>query len=45
MLGSVAQYPEEMDKVAVETALKVVNSESVPEYIPVKIEGFRKKLL
>lgn len=45
MLGSVAQYPVEMGRVAIETAFKVVNGESIPEYVPVKIEMITKDML
>jgi ribose transport system substrate-binding protein len=36
--GSVAQHPYEMGKIAVEEAVKVINGEKLPGYIPVKIE-------
>jgi ABC-type sugar transport system substrate-binding protein len=42
MLGTVAQYPAEMGRIAVESALKIINGESVPEYVPVKIDMFTK---
>ena len=42
MLGSVAQYPAEMGRIAVESALKVINGESIPEYVPVEIDMFTK---
>jgi ABC-type sugar transport system substrate-binding protein len=42
MLGTVAQYPAEMGRIAVENALKVINGESIPEYVPVQIEMFTK---
>ena len=38
MAASVAQHPEEMGRVGVESAIKVLKGESLPEYIPVKIE-------
>lgn len=38
MAGSVAQYPYEMGKLAVENAFRVLQGESIPDYIPVKIE-------
>lgn len=38
MTGSVAQHPYEMGKIAVEEAVKVINGEKLPCYIPVKIE-------
>jgi len=43
MEASVAQFPYEMGKTAVETAVKILNGESVPDYIPVKIELIRKE--
>ncbi len=42
MMGSVAQHPAEMGKKAVENALKVINGESIPDYIPVTIELITK---
>jgi ribose transport system substrate-binding protein len=38
MEASVAQNPEGMGRLAVETAVKVLRGETVPEYIPVAIE-------
>jgi ribose transport system substrate-binding protein len=38
MEASIAQHPEEMGRLAVEYALKSIQSETIPEYIPVKIE-------
>ncbi|HOJ60991.1 MAG TPA: sugar ABC transporter substrate-binding protein [bacterium] len=42
MAGSVAQFPDEMGRVAVENAVKVSRGESIPETIPVKIELITK---
>ncbi len=39
----IAQYPEEMDKLAVEYAFKAINGESFPAEIPVKIDLITKK--
>ncbi len=38
MAASVAQHPEEMGRLAVESADRVLRGESVPDYLPVKIE-------
>jgi ribose transport system substrate-binding protein len=38
MMGSVAQHSYNMGKIAVEEALKLINGEKLPGYIPVKIE-------
>jgi ribose transport system substrate-binding protein len=35
MVGVIAQYPEEMGKVAVETAVKVIKGEEVPAKQPI----------
>lgn len=43
MEGSIAQYPYDMGKVAVESASKVLQGETVPEYLPVKIELITKE--
>ena len=45
MNASVAQHPTEMGKLSVENAVRVINGESVPEYIPVKIELITKNKL
>lgn len=37
MAASVAQFPDEMGRVAVQSALRVINGEKLPETIPVKI--------
>ncbi|MFB3786040.1 MAG: sugar ABC transporter substrate-binding protein [bacterium] len=42
MAGSVAQFPDEMGRVAVESAVKVLRGETIPENIPVKIELITK---
>lgn len=42
MAGSVAQFPDEMGRVAVESAVKVLRGETIPETIPVKIELITK---
>ncbi len=38
MHGSIAQFPEEMGRLAVENAVRLISGESIPDYIPVKIE-------
>ncbi len=38
MLATVAQFPGEMGRLAVENALKAIHGEEIPAYIPVKIE-------
>lgn len=38
LAASVAQFPDEMGKMAVESAVKVINGETLPAYLPVKIE-------
>jgi ribose transport system substrate-binding protein len=43
MAASVAQHPEEMGKVGVESAVRILKGEKVPEYIPVKIELVTKQ--
>jgi ribose transport system substrate-binding protein len=45
MDASIAQHPFEMGRQAVETAVKIINGEKVPEYIPVKIEMITKDKL
>jgi ribose transport system substrate-binding protein len=45
MNASVAQHPSEMGKLSVENAIKLINGESIPEYIPVKIELITKNKL
>jgi ABC-type sugar transport system substrate-binding protein len=42
MTGSVAQHPYEMGKIAVENAVKIINGEKLPDYMPVKIELITK---
>jgi len=43
LTASVAQFPEEMGKMAVESAAKVINGGTLPLYLPVKIELIKKK--
>ncbi|MEE9166132.1 MAG: sugar ABC transporter substrate-binding protein [Candidatus Neomarinimicrobiota bacterium] len=38
MAGSVAQFADEMGRLAVENAYRLINGEKIPEEIPVKIE-------
>ncbi|MBN2007874.1 substrate-binding domain-containing protein [candidate division KSB1 bacterium] len=38
MAGSIAQYPYDMGKLAIENAFRVLQGESIPDYIPVRIE-------
>ncbi len=38
MLGTVAQFPGEMGRVAIESAVALLNGQTVPEEIPVRIE-------
>lgn len=45
MHASVAQHPEEMGKISVEFAYKVINGESIPSEIPVRIELITKESL
>ena len=45
MDGSVAQYSFDMGKLAVEQAYNLINGQSSPEYIPVKIELITKENL
>ncbi len=45
MHASIAQHPEEMGRLAVETAFKAINGESVPAEIPVRIELITKDKL
>ena len=42
MAGSVAQYPSEMGRQAVEYAARLLKGEEIPEYIPTKIELITK---
>ncbi len=41
--GSIAQFPDEMGRVAVESAVKVIQGETIPATIPVKIELITKE--
>ena len=43
MEGSIAQYPSAMGKLAVETAVDIINGQTVSEFIPTKIELITKK--
>ncbi|MBZ0258821.1 substrate-binding domain-containing protein, partial [bacterium] len=43
MEGSIAQSPDEMGRVAVESALKCLKGETIPEILPVKIELITKE--
>ncbi len=43
MEGSIAQFPDEMGRVAVESAVKVLKGETIPDTIPVKIELITKE--
>jgi ribose transport system substrate-binding protein len=45
MDGTIAQYPSEMGKAAIENAVKILNGESIPKEIPVKIELVTKENL
>lgn len=45
MAGSIAQYPKEMGRAAIEYALKAINGESIPKEIPIKIELITKEKL
>ncbi len=38
MDATVAQYPEEMGRVAIENAHRLLKGETIPEFVPVKIE-------
>jgi ABC-type sugar transport system substrate-binding protein len=37
MVASVAQHPYDMGRLAVENAVKVLNGENIPDYLPVAI--------
>lgn len=45
MHGSIAQHPYEMGKLAIESAVKVINGETIQAEIPVKIELITKEKL
>jgi len=45
LAGSVAQYPFEMGREAVKAAVRVINGDAIPNYIPVKIELITKEKL
>ncbi|MEW6281318.1 MAG: substrate-binding domain-containing protein [Candidatus Eremiobacterota bacterium] len=38
MLGSVAQYPREMGRLGVDSALRVLRGERLPDYVPTKVD-------
>jgi ribose transport system substrate-binding protein len=38
LAASVAQFPDEMGRMAVESAVKIINGEALPSYLPVKID-------
>lgn len=42
LAASVAQFPDEMGRLAIHSAVRVINGETLPEYIPVKIELIKK---
>ena len=43
MLATVAQFPGEMGRVAVESAVAILNGQTIPEEIPVRIELVTRK--
>jgi ribose transport system substrate-binding protein len=43
LAASVAQFPSDMGRLAVESAVKVIRGEKLPEYVPVKIELINKE--
>ncbi len=43
LAASVAQFPAEMGRLAVESAVKVIRGETLPAYTPVKIELIKKE--
>lgn len=45
MEATIAQFSDEMGRVAVESAYRVINGESIPENIPVRIELITKESL
>ncbi|MCD6309673.1 MAG: substrate-binding domain-containing protein, partial [Candidatus Eremiobacteraeota bacterium] len=45
MAGSIAQYPSEMGRRAVESAVKLIKGKKVPREIPTKVEMITKELL
>ena len=45
MEGSLAQYPSEIGRLGIEYAYKLLNGETIPEYIPTKIEMITKQNL
>ena len=45
MQGSVAQHPDEMGRLAVQCAAKVLKKEELPSYVPVNIDMITKEVL
>lgn len=45
MDATIAQFPDEMGRLAIENAYRLINGESIPEYLPVKIELITKEKL
>ncbi|HEY3998803.1 MAG TPA: sugar ABC transporter substrate-binding protein, partial [Candidatus Xenobia bacterium] len=45
MLASVAQYPSEMGRISVESAVNLLGGKSLPPYIPTKVEVIDKSKL
>lgn len=45
MEGSLAQYPSEIGRLGIEYAYKLLNGETIPEYVPTKIEMITKQNL
>jgi ribose transport system substrate-binding protein len=45
MNGSLAQYPSEIGRLGIEYAYKLLNGETIPKYVPTKIEMITKQNL
>jgi ribose transport system substrate-binding protein len=45
MLGSIAQYPDEMGRIAVESALQVLAGHKLDPYLPTKVDVIDKTRL
>jgi len=45
MEGSLAQYPSEIGRLGIEYAYKLLNGETIPKYVPTKIEMITKQNL
>jgi len=45
MEGSLAQYPSEIGRLGIEYAYKLLNGETIPKYVPTKIEMITKQSL